>query len=154
MIDYTCSVCGASGVKLWRQYQTFLNKISLFCKGCAEADQKEEIERYAHLPGRESTDQIGGLVPAITTVEGDTFWGYTAVPMCRIKWWYDLPPMLNHKPRALELWEHHRQASYMLGETYVTLSPEQIFDVYCMFIHKGGEEYNPRFYEYLVKISS
>ena len=82
---YECGECGASGVKLWRQYQTFLDHQELFCQVCAEADQGKLLaDGY-------STDQIGWLVPAVPTAEGDTFWGYTSVPEDRCIWWRALP---------------------------------------------------------------
>ena len=47
-------------------------------------ETKTERERY---------DQIGWLVPAVPTEEGDTFWGYTSVPEPGCQWWYRLPAM-------------------------------------------------------------
>jgi len=41
-MDYR-SQCGAEGVKLWRQYNTFVNYIQLMCADCAAKDQKEDI---------------------------------------------------------------------------------------------------------------
>jgi hypothetical protein len=38
---YKCSKCGATGVKLWRDYQTFLNHQSLLCLSCACQEQEE-----------------------------------------------------------------------------------------------------------------
>ncbi len=59
---------------------------------------------WSGVPGEEPTgpnirfdsnyqqcDQLGGLCPAIPTVEGDTFWGYTSVPQDGCEWWYRLP---------------------------------------------------------------
>lgn len=37
--SYTCGKCGASGVKLWRDYQTFLNNQTLLCLNCACEEQ-------------------------------------------------------------------------------------------------------------------
>lgn len=80
-LAYVCQACGASGVKLWRYYQTFLENQRLLCRRCAEADQANELEG----------DQIGWMVPAVPTEDGTTFWGYTSVPKDRVEWWKALP---------------------------------------------------------------
>ena len=93
--DYSCSECGAIGCKLWRQYQTVLWKINLLCVDCAGTNQKEnvtEVDSDGFRPGRlNPTDQIGWLIPAIPTEEGDTFWGYSSVPEPLVEWWRALP---------------------------------------------------------------
>ena len=38
-----------------------------------------------------ATDQIGWLVPAVPSEEGDTFWGYMSVPQAGCDWWDRLP---------------------------------------------------------------
>jgi hypothetical protein len=83
LCKYECSKCGLSGVKLWRQYQTFLDNIELFCKECAEEDQGENLDVFSC--------EIAWLVPAIPTEENDTYWGYTSVPEDRVRWWKSLP---------------------------------------------------------------
>lgn len=88
-VRYQCSGCGAVGVKLWRDYQMFLDHQTLYCVACAEKDQGKPCKLSA--PDGEATDQIGWLVPAVPTAEGDTFWGYTSVPADRAQWWRDLP---------------------------------------------------------------
>jgi hypothetical protein len=82
-IVYTCKDCGACGVRLWREYNTFLDNITLRCRACAMLNQ----------PGKASADSdaIGWLIPAVPTVEMDTFWGYTSVPQDRCAWWDALP---------------------------------------------------------------
>jgi hypothetical protein len=94
--DYCCSNCGASGVKLWRQYQTFLDHIKLFCAACAcESQGKENLVdsdgmRPSDLGNGMKTDQIGWLVPAVPTEDGENYWGYTSVPKAGVKWWKSL----------------------------------------------------------------
>lgn len=127
---YRCDKCGITGVKLWREYQTFLDKQILLCLTCSCQDQEEVREptedgkslytdkvhhwyRTANMEPdhwirydpsesapadatevrseRERTVQIGWLVPAVPTEEGDTFWGYTSVPDAGCEWWYRLP---------------------------------------------------------------
>lgn len=93
---YVCSKCQAKGVKLWRQYQTFADNIELMCAACAANNQSKDIStmgkdgRHKGEFGIES-DQIGWLVPAVPTVEGDTFWGYSSVPQDGCDWWHALP---------------------------------------------------------------
>lgn len=84
MKPYVCSKCGAKGVKLWRQYQTFLEHIDLLCFACSLVDQAKHLD----FPMR--GDQVGWLVPAVPTDDG-TFWGYTSVPQDRVEWWKALP---------------------------------------------------------------
>jgi hypothetical protein len=87
--DYVCTRCKASGCKLWRLYQTFLDHQKLFCLPCAEADQQVRLCFRRSDPY--ASDQIGALVPAVPTVELDTYWGYTSVPEPGVEWWYRLP---------------------------------------------------------------
>ncbi len=103
MLDYTtndvpegyrCSKCGAHGVKLWRQYQTFADEIELLCASCACADQGVEDNIGAdggHPSDGSRTDSIKWLVPAVPTEDGDTFWGYTSTPTPGCMWWQRIP---------------------------------------------------------------
>ena len=92
--NYRCSKCGAFGVKLWRQSQTFLNHIKLHCALCAleaegEAGPVDNDGRRDSEYGM--TDQIGWLVPAVPDEECETYWGYTSIPKAGVKWWRKLP---------------------------------------------------------------
>lgn len=145
---YKCGQCGATGCKLWREYNTFLEHQALYCVNCAGKNQKKDVTdadaegkitwwfenrprlsiqhltlegHYAFVRGlhvrmprkmkkqakkdflagfylgpmtKENMgrcDQIGWLVPAVPTEEGDTYWGYTSVPQPGCDWWRDLP---------------------------------------------------------------
>ena len=77
---YRCLGCDAEGVKLWRDYQTFLNHQTLKCRACAQ----DECGAYL------INDQIGWRVPAVPDDTG-TFWGYTTVPEGAAAWWRALP---------------------------------------------------------------
>lgn len=94
---YTCQDCGATGVKLWREYMVVMSFQELRCRKCAEKNQVEAIKKQEEfftkygLVHRPHTDQIGELVPAVPTEEGDTFWGYTSVPDAAVEWWKELP---------------------------------------------------------------
>lgn len=94
---YVCSVCGATHVKLWRQYQTFLDHLKIMCARCAALDENADVSTINEEGKRKGefgwTDQIGNLVPAIPTEEGDTYWGYTSVPQEGILWWVRLPTL-------------------------------------------------------------
>jgi len=41
MMKYVCSSCRKKNVKLWREYNTFANRIKLYCLGCACKDQNK-----------------------------------------------------------------------------------------------------------------
>lgn len=83
--EYTCGDCGARGVRLWREYQTFLNHQTLRCVTCALANQKRTADELRY------GDQIGWLVPAVPSEDGEAMWGYTSVPADGVTWWYSLP---------------------------------------------------------------
>ncbi len=82
--SYRCCLCGARGVKLWREYQTFLDHQSLLCAPCAARIGNKDISDIdsegcrSSLGGR--TNQIGWYIPAVPTEQNDTFWGYSSVP--------------------------------------------------------------------------
>jgi hypothetical protein len=99
--NYKCGECGATGCKLWREYQTFLHHQTLRCAKCAAEDQGVDISdindegSYTLDPKvfgpNQRSDQIGWYTPAVPTEENDTYWGYTSVPEAGVKWWYNLP---------------------------------------------------------------
>lgn len=97
-LDYVCSHCGKSGVKLWRLYQSF--DAELLCVNCAADDQHKTITHIyengsmliaeSHAPDFPS-DQIGWYIPAVPDEEGVGYWGYTSVPQDGVEWWKRLP---------------------------------------------------------------
>lgn len=105
--DYRCTTCGAHGCKLWREYQTFLNRQTLECLDCvcksqsrkdvvydpASVDTDRRILRHHKLHGdeRNTITSIGWRVLAAPTEEGDTYWGYSSVPGAGLDWWWALP---------------------------------------------------------------
>lgn len=97
--DYVCSKCGAAGLRLWRQSNTFLDYVELFCATCAEGDQKDTIAKYADFH-RDTDSTIGDLVPARPTPEGDTFWGQTSGD---VEWWYALPQYADIRREVAQL---------------------------------------------------
>jgi len=80
---YACGDCGATGVRLWRDCNTFLDYQSLRCRSCTEAHEGR--------PFRGDSDQCGWSVPAVPTSDGSGFWGYSSVPMTPAAWWRALP---------------------------------------------------------------
>ena len=111
-IDYRCSSCGAAGVKLWRQYNTFACFIKLLCVDCAREDQgvNYDVDEKGYHEDRDfgRCDQIEWLVPAIPTEDGYTYWGYTSVPVAGCRWWDDLLPL--RRPG----WQAPLAAAFML----------------------------------------
>jgi hypothetical protein len=107
-----CTGCKASGLKLWRDYNTCASACELKCAACATPAQiayeaKTYTEKNRDYLGAldadgmfmfRGSDQLGGLVPAVPTPEGDTFWGYTSVPNEDVLWWYALPTYQGHAP--------------------------------------------------------
>ena len=94
--SYACASCKTVGVKLWRQYQTFADNVRLLCGACACADQDRpgpvgDDGRVVDQRHGFRSDQIGWLVPAVPTEDGETFWGYTSVPRDGVDWWKRLP---------------------------------------------------------------
>jgi hypothetical protein len=104
---YHCGKCGVRGVKLWREYQTFLNHQSLLCGNCACAEQSaqrsdgktytvEHRDDRGHVQvNGERGDQIGWRIPAVPTANGETYWGYSSVPDEGVEWWLRLPLRLG-----------------------------------------------------------
>lgn len=92
---YKCGKCGATGCKLWREYQTVAPK--LLCAPCAAANQNRDISgidgRGAMPDGSRRDRSIGWYVPAIPDEEGVGYWGYTSVPQIGIEWWERLPTL-------------------------------------------------------------
>jgi hypothetical protein len=101
--NYKCHRCGATGCKLWRQYQTFLDHQTLLCASCAAKDQGKDIGdindegRYTLsdpiFGSGQKSDQIGWYVPAVPTEKNDSYWGYTSVPETGCEWWHKLPTL-------------------------------------------------------------
>lgn len=90
---YECA-CGARGCKLWRDYMVGA-PLLLFCCECAGAQQKHDVSAIDERGRSPSVGgwygSIGSLVPAVPTIECDTFWGDTSVPQDGVDWWWRLP---------------------------------------------------------------
>lgn len=96
--QYRCVRCGATNVKLWRLYQTFLENQELTCVVCSGKLENCDVStmdimgrRLVEPHGCRRTDQIGCRVPAVPTEQGNTFWGDTSVPSNGVIWWRRLP---------------------------------------------------------------
>lgn len=96
-----CAKCGATGCKLWREYQTFDPR--LLCVDCAGLDQDKDVSQMDEFGTRpctynpeRRTDQIGWYVPAVETEGG--YWGYTSVPDDALARWRALPTRTRGVP--------------------------------------------------------
>lgn len=100
---YMCGGCGAENVKLWRDYNTFLDNQTLRCAMCSckeEGKDSSQVTPEGMIPsefGGNPTDQIGSRIPAVPTEANDTFWGYTSVPEDGVRWWKSLATFPNKK---------------------------------------------------------
>lgn len=105
---YLCMVCGAHGVRLWREYQCVASELTLHCFDCAvdRAGGPKKEHALPHESDEYTPDDtsISWLVPAVPVAEGDTFWGFGSVPSDAIAWWWGLMP----RPRDLGWTEEHR----------------------------------------------
>jgi Zn ribbon nucleic-acid-binding protein len=95
---YKCTKCGATDLKLWRYYNAFVSHQELFCVDCGLARDyqggpktTEVAEDGTHdFYGMRSTE-LNGLIPAVPTEDGETFWGFSSVPGDGVAWWKTLP---------------------------------------------------------------
>jgi len=94
-MEHVCNNCGAQGVKLWREYQTFLNEQTLLCSDCTGISTGKK-----YLIGQDGrawsdlmecwNDSVEFRVPAVPTDDG-TFLGFTSVPYNDVVKWRRLP---------------------------------------------------------------
>ncbi len=83
--DYRCADCGATGCRMYREYNTFLEHQRLRCTACALKDQKK------NAPDNARAHTIEWLVAAVPTEDNESYWGYTSVPQAGVEWWDRLP---------------------------------------------------------------
>jgi len=95
---YRCSKCGRAGYKLWRQYNTFLDHIRLLCAACAEETEGEMLDLTQQ-------SQIGNLVPAIPTVDLESYWGSASAPGEARLWWNRLRTRPCRRCGDTGIWE-------------------------------------------------
>jgi hypothetical protein len=90
---YKCTKCNKTNCKLWREYQTSFDKTGLYCAICACNNQNKpwRLDRDGRRQDDPwKTDQIGWLMPAVPTEDGESFWGYSSVPPDACEWWRKL----------------------------------------------------------------
>jgi hypothetical protein len=100
--EYKCCSCRATNCKLWREFNTCPVTPGLKCAPCAAASEKRSISDIDAAGMRTSelgcrTDQIGFMMPAIPTEDGEQYWGYTSVPHRGVEWWKRLPTLPEKK---------------------------------------------------------
>lgn len=98
--DYKCGTCGVTGVKLWREYNSFCPELACVecaCKRsqnghCSAPVQLADVaEDGTHIWREQRCDQIGWLVPCVPATDNESYWGYTSVPIAGVQWWKRLP---------------------------------------------------------------
>ncbi len=103
--SYLCSKCKVSGLKLWRQWNTMVCYLELLCAACAapgvqvDQDGRHDSE---HGGGSDQLSDVGGsgsLAPAVPTTDGESYWGYTSVPLAGCAWWRALPTYAGQPQR-------------------------------------------------------
>lgn len=94
--EYFCTVCQVSGVRLYRDYNTFARETKLLCTSCTERAGSEPRKVDPDHP-----DQCGWMVAAVPTENGETFWGFTSVPWRGVYWWRSLPVVMG-QPHPVE----------------------------------------------------
>lgn len=103
-VDYWCSECGATGCKLWCEYQTMCPRVlccRCACKDQGKTDNLDEDGRRTSTEGAK-TDQIGWYVPAVPAGPY-AFWSYGSVPHEMVQWWRKLPTRAKERPFASSL---------------------------------------------------
>jgi hypothetical protein len=113
---YSCGGCGATHVKLWREYNTCLDFQTLYCMKCVcEVNKKPVPKTLSDNCGEFGpSDQLehpkaGSLVPAIPTEDGSNYWGYTSVPIMGVVWWQRLN---GPKQSAVEILDSYHKLIY------------------------------------------
>lgn len=135
---YVCTKCGASECKLWRQYQTLREHIELLCISCAEKDQKKKCELEEG-----GSDAIGWLVPAVPTEDGETYWGYTSVPISGCDWWDSLPMRAGEKP-PFETLSPYMKRRFLLLRQGRDLFKDKLAELIKEVMEKGFESARDR----------
>lgn len=95
-----CAKCGATGVRLYREYGCFLRAEDVTCNACVRAERLSPRKRRGlarrFLTGRRgarripSTRASGWVVPMVEALDGSV-WGYTSAPAEDIARWQALP---------------------------------------------------------------
>jgi len=90
---YECQDCGAFSVRLYREYNTFMEGQHLRCRACAMKNQSKSNREFDDTFNSKE-HSIGWLVAAVPTEDGESFWGFTSVPDDGVEWWDNLPKEL------------------------------------------------------------
>ena len=91
-----CSVCGLSGVRLWRNAHVFADSVELFCVACAldREYSRENLPEVFPMPrglaAHLDSGSLGYLVAARPTEDG-SFWGHASGDEASVAAWVALP---------------------------------------------------------------
>lgn len=145
--EYVCKSCGASNVKLWREYGVFHPE--MLCRNCAAKDQDaniSDIDEYGKFTDNDGvrSDCIRWYIPAVPDEEGVGFWGYTSVPQDGIDWWTSLPTnrvqemnidfSVNSKSQDVEKYLNDRGLD---NKVYAVFHEETGETSYCITTQRG-----------------
>ena len=85
---YRCSVCGVSGVRLWRESHVTADRVALKCLACGLDHEKARLSKQTRPLGEHlDSGTLGYLVGARMDTDG-SFWGFTSGPVDE---WLALP---------------------------------------------------------------
>ena len=100
-IDYKCSFCDTSSVKLWRKAN--FGRGLLICAQCLEkegvsvnSDGKTYDYKIECLTDQVYSEKSGYWIPAVLSPCGG-FWGYTSVPDSDADKWRNTPNKMQEK---------------------------------------------------------
>lgn len=82
MTTLACEDCGATGVRLWREYGKFVARLR--CRTCLPMEARTWLDHHA------DPTQAGWWVAAVPSEEG-RFWGYTSIPQGALEQWVGMP---------------------------------------------------------------
>lgn len=86
--DYCCTECGATDVRLWREYQTFAPRV--LCTACLPEEKDREKVLNDEQKHTRPYVNTGWWVAAVPNGDGN-WWGYTSIPQDQLDWWRGLP---------------------------------------------------------------
>lgn len=90
-MDYKCSRCGASGIKLWRPWGYPAPLCCARCMGAHDFDGSGRRPFDYGTSDQCDDDEEGAMIPAVPAEVDGSFWSYHEVPEERVRWWRAMP---------------------------------------------------------------